>query len=153
MVSTGLWLLALRLAHGMCVHACARVHALFPHVLGPVVVAVLVCSVVNVPLFANHSQWARSPTQILLVLSLVSTSAQFVSSAALTYPATDMSTDIWGFLSLICVCSAVGAYLFLLTAKNCWARINGTSITKVWPGDPWIQTHSGPASPCQTGAR
>jgi len=85
----------------------------------------------------EYGTWLFGWPTVLLVLALACTCGVFVVCAVLAYPA--LQPDVWIFLAMVSTCGAAGAGLFITMSRKCWSRINTTSITKIWPGDPWMQ--------------
>lgn len=84
----------------------------------------------------EYGTWLLGWPTALVILALVCTCGQFVAGAILNYPTLDV--DGWFFLGLVATCSAVCSRLFVVLSSKCWSQVNAASITKVWPGDPWM---------------
>jgi len=85
----------------------------------------------------EYGTWLLGWPTALVVVSLVCTCGQLVAGALLNYPT--LEADGWVFLALVAAFAAVGSRLFITLSSACWSRVNATSITKVWPGDPWME--------------
>ena len=85
---------------------------------------------------SEYGTWLLGWPTALVILSLVCTCGQLVAGAMLNYPALDL--DGWFFLGLVAACSAASSRLFVALSSRCWSRVNAASITKIWPGDPWM---------------
>jgi hypothetical protein len=102
----------------------------------------------------HYGTWLFGSPTVMVVVALMCTGGQLVSSSALHYPS--MESDTWCLLAVVVLFSLGGSWLFVSTSSRCWRRVNSASITKVFPGDPWMPPAAiptripGPASSAAT---
>ena len=86
----------------------------------------------------EYGNWLVGYPTTFLVMAVTLMFGGFLASASLTY---QLEYHTWALIGIFIFAGVVLIVMSLMLSARSWARVNGMSLHKIWPEDPYVIEH------------